>query len=100
MRTNLLNLIHTAAREGQSYASGGKWRANFETDPFGESSMSWVDVWHHNTHMFTVHLNEWNDTWGRVEPVNPGYGSTSDRCGVRRILTGIGNPLGYKELYA
>ena len=73
MRTNLLNLIHTAASEGQSYASGGKWRANFETDPFGETSMSWVDVWHHNTHMFTVHLNEWNDTWGRVEPANVEY---------------------------
>ena len=98
MRTNLLNLIHTAAREGQSYASGGKWRATFEFDPIWPHSPS-VHVWHHSTHMFTVHLNG-DDTWGQVEPVDPGYGSTSDRCGVRRILTGIGNPLGYKDLYA
>jgi hypothetical protein len=98
MRSNLLNLIHTAAREGQSHASGGKWRAFFETDPFGKDTASWVDVWHHSTHMFTVHLNG-DDTWGRIEPVNHGHGSTSDRCGVRRITTGAGVGIGYRELY-
>mgnify|MGYP003650687548 CR=1 FL=1 len=90
MRSNLLNLIHTAARHDVAHASGGKWRAYFT----GQG----VDVWHHSTHMITVHLNG-NDTWGRVEPINHGHGSTSDRCGVRRITTGAGVGIGYRELY-
>jgi hypothetical protein len=48
--------------------------------------------------MFTVHLNG-DDTWGRIEPIDSGHGSTSDRCGVRRITTGAGVGIGYRELY-
>ena len=98
MRSNLLNLIHTAARHNEAHASGGKWRAYRSTPQTEGNVLRGVDVWHHSTHMFTVHLNG-DDTWGRVEPVNHGHGSTSDRCGVRRITTGAGVGIGYRELY-
>ena len=95
MRSNLLNLIHTAARHNFAHASAGKWRAYSQTTA---NVMHGVDVWHHSTHMFTVHLNG-NDTWGRIEAVDSGHGSTSDRCGVRRITQGAGVGIGYRELY-
>jgi len=95
MRSNQLNLIHTAARHSMAYASGGKWRAYPQTTA---NVLHSVDVWHHATHMFTVHLNG-DDTWGRIEPIDSGHGSTSDRCGVRRITTGAGVGIGYRELY-
>jgi len=34
-----------------------------------------------------------------VEAIDRGYGSMSDRCGVRRITEGAGVGIGYKELY-
>jgi hypothetical protein len=39
---------------------------------------------------------------GTIVPVNPGVGSTSDRCGVRRITSGPQGgefSIGYAELY-
>ena len=86
-RSNLSNLISDAHRHMESQASAGKWRAYFT---------GWgVDVWHHSTHLFTF-LND-----GTVVPVNPGHGSTSDRCGVRRITEcgGRAEGIGYRELY-
>ena len=84
-RSNLSNLISDAHRHMESQASAGKWRAYFT----GQG----VDVWHHATHLFTF-LND-----GTVVPINAGYGSTTDRCGVRRITQGAGASIGYRELY-
>ena len=84
-RSNLSNLISDAHRHMESQASAGKWRAYFT----GRG----VDVWHHATHLFTF-LND-----GTVVPINAGYGSTTDRCGVRRITQGAGASIGYRELY-
>ena len=84
-QSNLSNLISDAHGHMESQASAHRWRAYF--DGWG------VNVWHHNTHMFTF-LNN-----GTVVPVNPGHGSTTDRCGVRRITDGAGVSTGYRELY-
>ena len=39
---------------------------------------------------------------GIVTPVNPGHGSTGDRCGIRRITAGYNGhegSVGYRELF-
>ena len=87
-RSNLSNLIPDAISYFEASASDGKWRAYFTG--YG------VDVYHYETHMFTF-LND-----GTTVPVNPGVGSTSDRCGVRRITSGPQGgefSIGYAELY-
>ena len=87
-RSNLSNLLSDAHGHMTASASGGKWRGIFTG--FG------VDVYHYETHMFTF-LNN-----GTIVPVNPGVGSMSDRCGVRRITSGPQGgefSIGYAELY-
>ena len=84
-QSNFKNLISDAHRHMEAAASSGRWQAFF-TGPG-------VDVYHFRTHMFTF-LND-----GTVGPVNPGWGSTTDRCGVRRITEGAGVSTGYRELY-
>jgi hypothetical protein len=94
--SNLSNLVADAVRYREASASSGKWRAyrdipacSDEPDPHGEL----VSVWHHATRMMVV--------WPNVAaiPLDPGYGSTTDRCGVRRITEGAGCGIGYRELY-
>jgi len=88
-RSNLSNLIADTFLHGAAHASSYKWRA----ERVGET----VQVWHHQTPMFDV------DRYGEVYPVDRGHGSSSDRCGVRRITAGFGceTPMGvgYRELY-
>ena len=92
-RTNLSNLLSDAFGHMQASASDGKWHAY--CTGYG------VDVYHYTTHMFTF-LND-----GTIVPVDPGHGSASDRCGVRRITSSLGMDwepagkysLGYRELY-
>lgn len=84
-QSNLSNLISDAHRHLEAQASAYKWRAYF--DGVG------VNVWHHSTHMFSF-LND-----GSIVPIDSGHGSTSDRCGVRRITQGAGVGIGYRELY-
>jgi|TARA_B100001964_G_scaffold2811_1_gene3186 hypothetical protein len=89
IRSNQSNLIADAisAKDFWSSASDGKWLA--ECTGYG------IDVYHYETHMFTF-LND-----GSIVPVDPGHGSTSDRCGVRKITSGPGRQygIGYTELY-
>ena len=98
MRSNLTNLVRDAMAHGEATASGGKWRAyrDFPTlnprNPYGGHERA-VEVWHHATPMFRVYAG------GSVVPVNPGHGSTSDRCGVRRITEGAGVGVGHRELF-
>ena len=87
-RSTLSNLLSDAHGHMEASASDGKWRAIFTG--FG------VDVYHYTTHMFTF-LND-----GTIVPVDPGYGSTSDRQGVRKITGGPQGgefSIGYRELY-
>lgn len=87
-RTNLSNLLSDAFGHMQASASDGKWHAY--CTGYG------VDVYHYTTHMFTF-LND-----GTIVPVDPGHGSASDRCGVRRITSGPQDgefSIGYRELF-
>ena len=87
-RSNLTNLVIDAVRHGDASASGRKWQASYNDGI--------VSVWHHATHMINVTRG------GIVTAVNPGHGSTSDRCGIRRITAGYNGQdgsLGYRELF-
>jgi len=96
-QSNLANLVDDAFYHGDAQASGYRWKA--ERCTFTGQSMA-VMVTHHSTPMFKV----WFSNAGHiratsVEAMDRGYGSTSDRCGVRRITEGAGVGIGYKELY-
>ena len=87
-QSNLTNLVADAWRYGSSSASNGKWRASINTCA--------VKVWHHGTHMLNITRD------GTITPINPGHGSTSDRCGIRKITAGYNGPngsVGYRELF-
>jgi hypothetical protein len=87
-RSNLTNLVVDAIRHGDASASGRNWQAHY-TD-------GTVAVYHFSTHMIDVARD------GTVTPVNPGWGSTTDRCGIRRITAGYNGPngsVGYRELF-
>ena len=87
-RSNLTNLVVDAVRHGEASASSRHWQASY-TDGI-------VSVWHYATHMIDVTRG------GIVTPVNPGWGSTTDRCGIRRITAGYNGhqgSVGYRELF-
>ena len=87
-RSNQAKLVYDAFRYGKSIAS--TWHA-YKID-----RTEYVEIWHHATHMFNVFRA------GEVVPVNSGYGSTTDRCGVRKITAGYNGQhlsVGYRELY-
>jgi len=99
--SNLSNLIQDAVEYRRASASAGKWVAVLvQGDPVFDRAMI-VEVWHHGTHMFDARMGHKDFTASEaVTPVDPGYGSTSDRCGVRRITEGAYvEGIGYKELY-
>ena len=99
--STLADLVSDAIRCGEASASSGRWRAYRDPCVRGKSNpYAWardpyyaVEVWHHNTAMMRVYGD------GQVVPLDPGRGSTSDRCGVRRITEGFGCGIGYRELY-
>jgi len=87
-QSNLTNLVVDAIRHGDASASGRNWQASY-TD-------GTVAVWHFSTHMINVARD------GTVTPVNPGWGSTTDRCGIRKITAGYNGhhaSVGYRELF-
>ena len=84
MRTNMLELVKVARSKGMGVAS--TWTATRHDDT------GTVSVSHYSTLMFNV-LSD--DT---VEPVSRGWGSMTDKCGVRKILTNV-NGLGYADIY-
>ena len=104
MRSNLTNLVRDAIRHGEATASSGKWRAyrspceRGKSNPYGWARDPYyaVEVWHHNTAMFRVYQD------GAVAPLDTGWGSTTDRCGVRKITSGYNGDggTGYRELFA
>ena len=99
--SNLSNLVQDAVEYRRASASDGKWVAVLvQGDPVFDAEML-VEVWHHGTHMFDCRMGlRGMPASAGVTPVGPGYGSTSDRCGVRRITEGAYvEGIGYKELY-
>jgi hypothetical protein len=99
--SNLSNLLQDAVNHRQASASNGKWVAVLvQGDPVFDLGMV-VEVFHHGTHMFDASMGcIGQSAHVAVTPVDPGHGSTSDRCGVRRITEGAYvDGIGYKELY-
>ena len=100
-QSNLANLVDDAFYHGDAQASNYRWKA--ERCTFTGQYMA-VIVTHHSTPMFKVWFSN-GSTFTRpirathVEAMDRGYGSMSDRCGVRRITEGAGVGIGYKELY-
>jgi hypothetical protein len=89
-RANQSTLIATAQRKGEATASS--WRAYYR--PRTGRLPAYVEVWHYAHPMFRVETVQ-----RTVEPVSRGYGSMTDKCGVRKILAGYGIHMGYNELY-
>ena len=105
--SNLSSLVQDAVEYRQASASNGKWVAHLvRGDPVFDPEML-VQVWHHGTHMFDCRVIPFGLSFSGpsakegVAPVDSGHGSTSDRCGVRRITAGAygDDGIGYKELY-
>lgn len=90
MRSNLDNLINTTfkVRLGD-YVHASTWRALRHM-----SRPQVVVVYHHTTVMF-----EYDAVQRKVTPLNSGWGSRSDKDGVRKILAGVGIHTSYKDLY-
>ena len=96
MRTNQAGLIAAAMDKGEATASS--WRAYRDTGLPSTGSVydtvGVVEVWHYNTPMFRVWENN-----GQVDGLDAGWGSMSDKCGVRKILTGYGIDKGYADIF-
>ena len=96
-RSNLTSLVAHSWIYGEATASNGNWRGVLTVlvDPEGRGREI-VEVWHRGTHMLSLTRD------GAVTAVNRGYGSTSDRCGIRRITAGYNGhegSVGYRELF-
>ena len=93
MRSNLTNLVDDGFWAGHATASDGRWTAT-------RRDLA-VEIRHHGCHMIDVSISNVGHYHAHyVRAVDPGYGSTSDRCGVRRITEGAGVSTGYRELFA
>lgn len=81
-------LITTArtAKSGKAQASEGRWKAVRHDDG--------VCVYHHATQMILVTPDN------EIIPVNAGWGSMTDKVGIRKIAQGIGVFTSYKEIYS
>jgi len=97
-QSNLSNLVAHAFMHGEASASAKKWRAVCRwpsDDPEGLGRQV-VEVWHFRTHLISLTRT------GEVTAVNPGWGSSTDRSGVRKITAGYNGPdgsVGYRELF-
>lgn len=80
-------LITTArkAKSGKAQASEGRWKAVRHDDG--------VCVYHHHTQMILVTPE--ND----IVAVNAGWGSMTDKKGIRTIAKGIGINISYNEIF-
>ena len=97
-QATLTNLAFHGFKHGRASASGGKWRALFThvASPRNHGNVHLVEIWHFNTHKVNITRT------GTVTPVNPGWGSTTDRCGIRKITAvynGHDRSVGYRELF-
>lgn len=84
----LRTLVTTAreAKSGKAQASDGRWKAVFHYDG--------VRVYHYHTEMIIVtHEND-------IIAVNQGWGSKTDKCGIREIAKGVGVLTTYNEIFS
>ena len=85
MRANLETLVAVARKHGTATASEGRWRARLN---HGD-----VMVYHYSTLMLAVGPDD------EVTPICMGYGSMTDKCGIRKVLRNV-NGKGYAEVYS
>jgi hypothetical protein len=85
MNLNLTNLV-AVARKKVGTTTASSWRA--ERCEGGD----WVHIYHYSTLMVQI------NTDNTVVPISRGWGSMSDKKGIRKILTNV-NGLGYAEVY-
>lgn len=83
MRTNQTNLVSVARSKGSAVASS--WTAHRHAN--GD-----VAVCHYSTYLVTVHPDN------TVTGESRGWGSTTDKCGIRKILRNI-NGQGYADIF-
>jgi hypothetical protein len=87
MNLNLTNLVAIArSKGGTSTTIVSSWRAERCE---GETV---VDIYHYATLMLSVHDD------GKVTPISRGWGSMSDKKGLRKILTNVTGQ-GYADVY-
>lgn len=101
--STLATLVNDAysSRSGFARNSSGQWWADKLpcADVYGPESDYWVIcVGHVSTEMFRV-VVDGDGAPVRVLPIDSGWGSTTDRCGVRKITDGAGISTGYRELF-
>ena len=85
MNLNLTNLV-AIARKKVGTTKASSWSATrYEGEP-------WVDIYHYGTLMLVVHDDN------KISPMDRGWGSMSDKKGVRTILTNVTGQ-GYAEVY-
>ena len=84
----LKTLVTTArkAKSGKAQASGGRWKAVRHDDG--------VCVYHYHTQMILITPD--ND----IVAVNEGWGSRTDKRGVREIAQGVGILTSYNEIFS
>ena len=85
MNLNLTNLVAIARKKVGTTMASSRRAERCE----GETV---VDIYHYATLMLSVHDD------GKVTPISKGWGSMSDKKGVRKILTNV-NALGYADVY-
>jgi hypothetical protein len=84
MRANQETLVAVARRHGKAVASS--WRAYRDNDSGA------VLVWHYDTLMLEI------DDDNTVRGISGGWGSMTDKCGIRKILTNV-NGQGYRQIF-
>ena len=96
MSTRLDKMVETALDSKRRYAVASSWRAEVVTPRI--STEPQVNVWHYDTLMFCV--RKYDGEW-YAYPISNGKGSTSDRCGIAKILRGVqcANADSYADLY-
>jgi hypothetical protein len=93
MNLNLTNLVAIArSKGGPSTTTASSWRAVRRS-----ADDTWTDIFHYSTLMFSVNDDQ-NGEHDTVIPWSKGWGSMSDKKGVRKILTNV-NGQGYAEVY-
>lgn len=89
--TNQSNLIHMAIQNGA--AKAGNWSAVRHWSE--ERCRDVVEVWHYGTMMFEVIVG----VIAVVIARDSGWGSVSDKQGVRKITAGYGAEVSYAALF-
>lgn len=88
MRATLPTLLDIASKTDKRVVASSWEAQRHATRP------NIITVWHYTTVMFQFDM-----TQRGVIPLNEGWGSTSDKQGVRKILAGVGINRSYADIY-